>query len=252
VHGVSGPPAAPSDLTSDVLPDASTVLSQAGSENFPVALWAVGLRLHADLMAIYGFSRLVDDVGDEAAGDRLAMLDEIERELDAPVHPLMVRLQATMAARDLPRGPFLRLIEANRRDQVVTDYASFDELWEYCMLSAAPVGEIVLHLFGQATPERVALSNRVCAALQVIEHLQDVDEDAGRGRHYIGDFDALGHAADLLRAGPPLVSSLRGRARIAVAGFLAGGRIALAGLDPAAGARQPSFILQFARAVAAR
>jgi phytoene/squalene synthetase len=220
-----------STLSPDGLPDAASVLSQAGAENFPVALWVLGPRLRGDLMSLYGFARLVDDTGDEVEGDRLALLDQLERELDQPRHPLMVRLSETMADRQLPRGPFLRLIEANRRDQAIVAYDSFAELWEYCMLSAAPIGEIVLHLFGQATPERVALSDCVCAALQVIEHLQDVEEDAARGRRYLGDFDPVGHAGELLRAGPPLVRSLRGRARVAVAGFLAGGRVALAGLE---------------------
>jgi phytoene/squalene synthetase len=237
--------------TSPGLPDAHAVLSQAGSENFPVALWVLGPRLRNDLMSLYGFARLVDDTGDEADGDRLALLDQLERELDEPRHPLMVRLAQTAAARQLPRGPFLRLIAANRRDQTFVTYATVDELWDYCMLSAAPIGEIVLHLTGQASPERIALSDRVCGALQVIEHLQDVEEDAARGRSYIGDFDALAYAADLLRAGPPLVRGLRGRARFAVAGFLAGGRVALAGLQGRPDGRS-AFAAQFARALAGR
>jgi phytoene/squalene synthetase len=237
--------------TNPRLPDAATVLAQAGSENFPVALWVVGPRLRNDLMSLYGFARLVDDTGDEADGDRLALLDQLEHELDDPRHPLMVRLAATMSERSLPRGPFLRLIEANRRDQRVVRYDSRAELWDYCMLSAAPIGEIVLHLTGQASPERVALSDQVCAALQVIEHLQDIDEDAERGRRYIGDFDALGFSAELLRAGPPLVRSLRGHGRLAVAGFLAGGRVAQAGLEGHPGGTS-QFPIAFARALAGR
>jgi phytoene/squalene synthetase len=240
-----------SGVTLDGLPDASTVLSQAGTENFPVALWILGPRLRGDLMSLYGFARLVDDTGDEVDGDRLALLDQLERELDEPRHPLMVRLSKTIAARELPREPFLRLIEANRRDQGFVAYDTFAELWDYCMLSAAPIGEIVLYLTGQATAERIALSDQVCAALQVIEHLQDVQEDAARGRRYIGDFEPLTHAAALLGAGPPLVRSLRGRARIAVAGFLAGGRVALAGLQGTAPGRL-TLAVQFTRAYAGR
>ena len=240
--------------TASALPSEAAVLDQAGSENFPVALWVLGPQLRRDLMALYGFARLVDDTGDEVSGDRLALLDRIEAELDRPAHPVMVRLAQTVSARELPRGPFIRLIEANRRDQAIARYESFPELWEYCMLSAAPVGELVLHLFGQATPERVAMSDCVCAALQVIEHLQDVEEDAGKGRRYISDFDAPAHAAELLGAGPPLVRGLRGRARIAVAGFVAGGRHALAEIDRRDGhaAASPSFAVQFARALAGR
>ncbi len=213
--------------TVDRLPDRDAVMVQAGDENFPVALWLLGPATRRHLLAIYGYARLVDDAGDEAAGDRLALLDQIEAELDVPVHPVMRTLAATVSECSLPHEPFLRLIEANRRDQLVTRYDSFEDLLDYCQLSAAPVGELVLHVFGAATPVRIALSDRLCAGLQVIEHLQDVDEDAARGRVYIGEFDALAGARSLLSQGAPLVGLLRGRARLAVAGFLAGGRVAL-------------------------
>jgi phytoene/squalene synthetase len=136
---------------------------------------------------------------------------------------------------------------------VVTRYYSFEELLDYCQLSAAPVGELVLHVFGNATPVRIALSDKLCAGLQVIEHLQDVDEDAARGRVYIGEFDAAAGARSLLREGAPLVRLLSGRARLAVAGFLAGGRVALAALET--GARAPGrrrFAKAYLRAVIGR
>jgi phytoene/squalene synthetase len=212
-------------------PTQTQVMAQARDENFPVAMWLLGPRVRRHLLAIYGFARLVDDIGDEVDGDRIELLDGIERELDAPEHPVMRTLAVTIEQCDLPRPPFLRLIEANRRDQVVTRYDTFEELLGYCQLSAAPVGELVLHVMGAATTERITLSDRVCAALQVIEHLQDVDEDAARGRCYIGGFDAAAHAHALLAAGPPLVRSLAGRARLAVAGFVAGGRVALASIE---------------------
>ena len=143
----------------------------------------------------------------------------------------MRTLANTIRDCSLPREPFLRLIDANRRDQVVTRYDTFEELLEYCDLSAAPVGELVLRVLGAATPDRIALSDKICAALQVIEHLQDVEEDRARGRVYIGAFDASAHARALLEEGAPLVGMLRGRARLAVAGFLAGGRVALDALE---------------------
>jgi squalene synthase HpnC len=204
---------------------------QARDENFPVAMWLLGRRTRRHFLAIYGYARLVDDIGDEAPGDRLALLDQVERELDSPEHPLMRRLATTVRECRLPRAPFLRLIEANRRDQVITRYKTFDELLDYCRYSATPVGELVLHVLGVATPERIALSDKICSALQVIEHLQDVEEDQARGRAYIGQFDAAAHARVLLEEGAPLVRNLRGRARLAVAGFLAGGRVALDALE---------------------
>jgi phytoene/squalene synthetase len=227
------------------MPSREAVIVQAGGENFPVALWLLSPRTRRHLMAIYGFARLVDDIGDEVAGDRLALLDQIERELDAPRHPVMRELAGTVRECALPREPFLRLIEANRQDQVVTQYDSFDQLLGYCQLSAAPIGELVLHVFGAATPERIALSDRICAGLQVIEHLQDVDEDRARGRVYVYGADAPERARALLDEGAPLVRLLRGRARIAVAGFLAGGRTALDALE----GRRRWFPIAFAEAV---
>ncbi|MGH2873700.1 MAG: squalene/phytoene synthase family protein [Solirubrobacteraceae bacterium] len=232
----------------EALPTREEIVARADGENFPVALALLGPRLRRHLLAIYGFARLVDEIGDELDGDRLAALDEIERQLDAPLHPAMVALAATARECGLPREPLLALIEANRLDQRVRRYQTFEALLDYCRLSAAPVGELVLHVFDAATPERIALSDRVCAALQVIEHLQDRDEDRARGRVYIGPFDAQARAQELLAAGPPLVSQLRGRARLAVAGFVAGGSVALDGLR----GRRRSFALAYLRAVAGR
>ncbi len=232
-----------------VLPPREAILARARTENFPVALWALGPRARRHLLSIYGFARLVDEIGDELEGDRPALLDRIERELDQPAHPVMVALAATVGECALPREPLLRLIEANRRDQRVHRYETLESLLDYCRLSAAPVGELVLGVFGVRTPERVAQSDRVCAALQVIEHLQDRDEDLARGRVYIGPFDAVGGARELLRDGPRLVSGLRGRARLAVAGFLAGGRRAL---DELEGRPPRPFARAYLRAVLGR
>ena len=252
----SAPPAARA-------PAKGQVMAQAGSENFPVASYLLGRRQRGHLLAIYGFARLVDDIGDEVPGDRLALLDWLEGELDqlyadrCPEHPIMRSLAAAVAECALPRQPFERLIEANRRDQTITRYETFDELLDYCQLSAAPVGELVLHVFGAATPERIELSDRICAGLQITEHLQDVDEDYRRGRIYLprqdierfgcdeAELDAqprseswraliaheTGRARSLLAAGAPLVHTLGLRPRLAVAGFLAGGRAALRDLE---------------------
>ncbi|MGI5241914.1 squalene synthase HpnC [Dactylosporangium sp. CA-139066] len=247
------------------------------AENFPVALRVLPARVRAHLEALYGYARYVDDLGDEpdavAGGrsERLAALDAVARAVDdlyagRPVaEPVVRALGPCVAACDLPADPLLRLVEANRVDQVVTRYATFDQLVRYCILSANPVGELVLHVFGRASEERVALSDRICTALQIIEHLQDVAEDHRRGRVYlpgedmkrfgVSEGDLSGDAAtpalrDLialtaqraaawLESGAPLVSSLDGWARLAVGGYVAGGRAALtslarAGHDPLA------------------
>jgi squalene synthase HpnC len=152
-------------------------------------------------------------------------------------------------AHELDVGPCRDLIEANRRDQHQHRYATFDDLLDYCRLSANPVGRLVLAVFGSAHPATEALSDDVCTALQILEHLQDVGEDARDGRIYLpladlaafacdpSDLDATsaspalrdvvaletGRAASLLSSGTSLVGRLHGWARLAVAGFVAGG-----------------------------
>lgn len=247
-------------------------------ENFPVALRVLPADTRRHLLALYRYARFLDDLGDEpqpgltGPEERLAALDEFEQRLrmlyrgEAACHPVLDELAGTIVECDLPIAPLLRLIEANRMDQIATRYGTFDQLLEYCQHSADPVGELVLGVFGQVTPERIALSDRICTALQIIEHLQDVRQDWRRGRLYLPkeDLDRFGvalsdldrpHAGQALRhligfeserarafleSGAPLVSTLRGWARLAVSGYVAGGRAALdaierAGYDPLPG-----------------
>jgi squalene synthase HpnC len=234
------------------------------AENFPVALRTLPAGIRRHLHAVYSYARYVDDLGDEpiqgwSSAERVAALDALEdqvREMCAGrqvADPILRALAPTVRECGLPLDPLRRLIEANRVDQHTTRYATFDQLVGYCALSADPVGELVLHVFGQADPERVALSNRVCTALQLIEHLQDIAEDHQRGRVYLpaADMDRFGvteeqlgrpvagralrdligfsanRAGSWLQAGAPLVPMLRGWGRLAVSGYLAGGRATL-------------------------
>ena len=251
-----GPPAG--------IPTAAAVMGRASGENFPVAGRLLGAGVRDDLLAIYGFARLVDELGDSAGGDRLKALDWLEGELDQAFagsarHPLLVALQPALRRRELSREPFVRLIEANRMDQIVGSYQTWEQLREYCALSADPVGELVLEVFGLATPGRIALSNSVCTGLQLVEHCQDVAEDLAAGRVYLptedlerfgcareqlGELHAGGPlrkvlAFEVLRArrlftlGAPLVGQLRGGPRVAVAAFVAGGRAAAGAIERA-------------------
>lgn len=246
-------PGAARDLSAVVLPAAR--MDRAHAENFPVALRLLPARERRHLLAIYGFARLCDDLGDEAEGDRPALLDALEDELDRAYagtarHPDLTRLAAALREVPLPAEPFRRLLEAGRRDQRITRHPTWADLRESCAYSADPVGELVLHVFGAATPERLRRSASVCTALQVLEHCQDVAEDFANGRLYLPTEDLVrsgcderaltatvaspelrraiamqvDRAAALLEDGAPLVASLRGAARLAVAGFVAGGR----------------------------
>jgi squalene synthase HpnC len=253
-------------MTPRGVPTAAEVLGQAGAENFPVASRLLPARVRGHLVAIYGFARLADDIGDEADGDRVALLDWLDDELvraadGRATHPLLVRLTPTIQACHLPLEPFQRLIEANRVDQRVHRYGTWNELLGYCRLSANPVGELVLRVLDAATPERIALSDRVCTGLQLVEHLQDVGEDAERDRVYLPaeDLERFECSVDdllaptasprlralvryeatrirpLLDDGGPLAASLTGRFRLAVASFAAGGQAALDAIGQADG-----------------
>lgn len=282
--------------------DASSraTLGKAVDENFPVAPFFLPRAWRDDLMAVYGYARLVDDIGDgdlapggadarhlgvapEAAEDRLALLDALEADLhrvfdSTPHHPLLRALQPTVRRCGLTPGPFLGLIAANRQDQLVRRYETYDELLAYCELSANPVGRLVLGITGTETPERIRRSDEICTALQIVEHLQDVAEDLARDRIYLPAEDLerfrvteddlaaptagasvralvafeAERARALLHAGAPLVGSVHGRLRLLLAGFTAGGLAALdavrdAGFDVLAGppkSTKPSLMRQ--------
>jgi squalene synthase HpnC len=250
---------------------AAAMATRATGENFPVALRLLPARHRQHLMAVYGFARTVDDIGDEApVAERARLLDELEADLGRlyaglggsragsrpPEFSVIGALRPAVSQCSIPQQPFLDLIQANRQDQIVTRYARFDDLVGYCRLSADPVGRIVLHVFGAFSPARAELSDQVCTALQLAEHWQDVGEDFRAGRIYLPADDMARYgcsAADLsaprasaelrgliafetqrarsrLDAGAPLVGSLHGFARAAVAGYVAGGRAALAAI----------------------
>jgi squalene synthase HpnC len=247
------------------VPGLDEVMERAGGENFPVASRLLGRRLREPLLAIYGFARLVDQVGDESPGDRPALLDWLDSQIDrmyagaTPDHPALRRMAVTARRAAIPPEPLHRLVAANRMDQTTSSYATFDDLLDYCALSANPVGHMVLHVFDAATPDRIDLSDAICSALQVTEHLQDVREDLAHGRAYLPQEDLARFGCDeadltvsptpervrtliafeaeraraLFDRGAPLIATLRGRPRLAVTAFVAGGRAALAAIGAA-------------------
>ena len=266
--------------TVPALPSAAEILARAAGENFRVASRLLPAATREHLLALYGYARLVDQLGDAYTGDRLAALEGVATQVErawadpgaAGLNPLVAR--AVGAARRV-RGdaePLLDLVRANVADQTVHRYETFADLLGYCRLSANPVGRLVLDALGAATPERQAWSDSICSGLQLAEHWQDVAEDATAGRVYLPAEDLrrfgvdeseltaappasrelralmafeVARARRLLDEGVPLVASLAGRPRVAVAGFVAGGHgaldaIAARGFDPLAGAPRPS------------
>ncbi|WP_234437626.1 squalene synthase HpnC [Streptomyces sp. WM6368] len=213
----------------------SATLDKATAENFPVAPVFLPRAWRDGLTAVYGYARLVDDIGDgdlapggrdavllgldpAAVDDRLAMLDALEGDLyrvfggtdGPPRHPLLQALRPVVRAHGLTPEPFLGLIEANRQDQYVARYGTYADLLGYCELSANPVGRLVLSLTGTSTPERIRRSDAVCTALQIVEHVQDVAEDLGRDRIYLPAEDMHRfHVTEAELAAPTAGASVR-------------------------------------------
>ncbi len=171
-------------------------------ENFVVASKIVPGRLRTDLMRFYAFCRTTDDLGDESSSRESALrrLARWRAETEAlfegeePVHPVLFALRESIAHYHLDKVPFVDLIAANEQDQRVLTYESWPELERYCMLSAAPVGRVVLRFFGIEDPAAHKLSDDVCIGLQLANHAQDVSRDAKIGRSYLlqEDVRALG------------------------------------------------------------
>jgi squalene synthase HpnC len=211
--------------------DVAAVARRARTENFPVASLLFPRRLRPHLRAVYGFARLVDILGDEIEADRLAALDDLEGELDAcytgePTWPVMRVLQPTILEFSLSREPFLRLIEANRMDQRVSEYETWDDLRKYCRHSADPVGRLVLGLLRRdGEPELLAASDDVCTGLQLVNFLQDVPRDLALGRVYLPVEDRRRFGvSELDRPSPELLELLRFEAARA-RGLLLAGRL---------------------------
>lgn len=183
-------------------------LARTHYENFSVGTRLIPGELRKHFYSLYAFCRGVDDLGDEAEGDRLALLDEWEKELElcyegSPTHPFFIALSETIKRFEIPRDPFDRLIEANRRDQAVLKHPNYEELLDYCDHSANPVGHLVLYIFGHREPELHSLADNTCTALQLANFWQDVERDYKIGRIYLPseDMERFGVTAEMISSG---------------------------------------------------
>jgi squalene synthase HpnC len=245
-------------------------MSVAHYENFPVASLLVPRHLKQAVVAIYRFARAADDIADEGDAsplERQAGLDAFERALDAisdgivPQAPPFPELAAAIVRHRLPLAPMRDLLSAFRQDVTTHRYASAADLFDYCRRSANPVGRLLLHLYGAATPSNERASDAICTALQLINFWQDVAADWQRGRVYLPQEDLrqfgvdesqvaqgrcdpawralmafeTGRARALLESGRPLTRTLPWRLALELAGVLAGGHRILDGIDAAGG-----------------
>lgn len=227
-------------------------------ENFPVASILLPRQLRKPVAAIYHFARAADDIADEGELDdyeRLCQLDKFRNELDsiaeqqAPLTPLFQNLAVEIARYALPLQPFYDLLDAFSQDVTQSCYNDFTELQDYCRRSANPVGTLLLHLYGEATPVNIAYSDAICTSLQLINFWQDVAKDYAIERIYlpIGEMAQFGvtenhiaqqindgawralmgfqvdRARSLMMQGAPLGSILTGRIGLEMRMIIAGG-----------------------------
>ncbi len=222
-------------------------------ENFPVGSWLVPRLQRRHLHRIYAFARIADDIADEDRDSHaLAALRRSLRDhlADASVAgaPLLVELRTTIRELSLPEELFFDLLDAFAED---LERHRHDEasLLDYCRRSADPIGRLVLRVFGHDDPQMDQLSDRICTALQLVNHLQDIKEDLrDRGRIYFPEEDLARHGVteadlrsdsaspavralvsewadrtrEMFREGWPLVGRVRGRLRIELRAILRG------------------------------
>ena len=193
----------------------------AKDENFPVASILIAPQHRPPVMAFYNFVRAADDVSDSAvvsADEKLTLLEQMRASLagESDAVPQGVRLREICKERGLSTVHALDLLEAFRRDCTKLRYRDWDELIDYCRYSAMPVGRFVLDVHGESRDLWPA-NDALCAALQVINHLQDCAKDYRElNRVYIPEpllagigVEALGQA----RANPALTAVIAGLAR---------------------------------------
>jgi len=150
-------------------------------ENFPVASFLIAPKARAPVMAFYRFARFADDIADHATAspsDKLRLLEEMRQSLvgESDASPEAAALRRVLLERGLSDQHALDLLEAFRRDVTKLRYRDWDDLMDYCRYSAMPVGRFVLDVHGESRDTWPA-NDALCAALQIINHLQDCAED---------------------------------------------------------------------------
>lgn len=172
-------------------------LARAHYENFPVGSVLVPKPLRKHVYSVYAFARVADDFADEGyetneltEAQRLAALDDWGRMLEdcyrgSASHPIFIALGETVDALQLPIQLFRDLLSAFKQDVVKRRYANFEEVLDYCVRSANPIGRLILLLFGYRDEYRHGLSDHICTALQLANFWQDVEVDIQKDRIYL-------------------------------------------------------------------
>ena len=206
------------------------------------------------MYALYAFCRHTDDIGDESVGNRLELLDFWESQLELcytgiPAHPILLALKDTITLFGIPKILFAKIIEANRMDQGLVRFETYQDLLHYCDHSANPVGRMVMHVLGSSKESDLKLSDHICTALQLTNFWQDITLDLEKGRIYLPqeDMEKFGYSeaqlihkkltqgfrelmhfeiertVTLFEAGRPLLNEIHGRIKLDITLFIKGG-----------------------------
>ena len=166
-------------------------------ENFPVSSFLIPYKLQKHFFSIYAFARIADDIGDELSllannEQSLIALENYEHCLENIYineslisNPIFLALKSTVEQFNIPILPFKKLLVAFKSDINFKQPENFEELFEYCVHSANPVGELLLRIFDEYNEMNLQYSNCICTALQFINFWQDFSVDLNRGRCYI-------------------------------------------------------------------
>jgi squalene synthase HpnC len=201
----------------DIAPDDTVSGKDHTGENFPVASLLIRPEHRAPIMAFYRFARAADDIADCPkldAATKLALLARMRAGLDGAGPTEAMALQRTMTARHIAPVHARELLDAFVRDVTTLRYADWDDLIGYCRLSAMPVGRYVLDVHGESRDLWPA-SDALCAALQIINHLQDCGKDYRQLKRVYIPLDTGLDVADLDRdrASPALLAIIAALAR---------------------------------------
>ncbi|MDR3421487.1 MAG: squalene synthase HpnC [Xanthobacteraceae bacterium] len=208
----------------DAATDAGNWRSGKGhrDENFPVASFLIHSRHRGVILAFYNFVRTADDIADHAGmapDEKLSLLDRLEAGLagKSDADAVAVHLRQALAERSLSPRHAQDLLAAFKLDVTKLRYRDWDDLLHYCSYSAMPVGRFVLDVHGESRSIWPA-NDALCAALQIINHLQDCKDDyRNLDRVYIplDTLAASGAGVEALgepRASPALLDALHGLA----------------------------------------
>ena len=241
-------------------------LTREHYENFSVSHFLLPRELRQHFCNLYAYCRWADDLGDEIESEEESLellgwweslVDVFYRESSyTHAHPVFIALADTVRQFSLPRQPLVDLLSAFRQDRVKTRYATWDELLDYCRLSANPVGRLVLHLGRCHNEETARLSDSICTGLQLANFWQDLRRDLGLGRIYLPQSDLekyrltedelkisqpdqrfrdllkceVDRAEEFLQSGKPLVKLVSPELRVSVRLFIDGGLAILAAI----------------------